>query len=331
MFLMIKKLLFKLSAENAKNLSLSALKILNRLGVAFLFPKVSSSPVSIMGLTFPNKLGLAAGLDKNGDYVDALAMLGFGFIEIGSVTPLPQPGNPKPRIFRLEQDEAVINRMGFNSKGADYVADQLSKMKYRGILGINLGKNLATPIENAVDDYVIGFRKLWKYASYIAINISSPNTKNLRELQMGDALSELISRMQAERDQVFASEKKYVPLVVKIAPDLTDDQLNAIAVTLNKQKIDGVIATNTTLSRVGVTDHVDANQAGGLSGKPLTALSTSIIKKLRMMLDTSIPIIASGGVMDKASADEKIAAGAALVQVYTGLVYRGPGLIKEIL
>lgn len=331
MYSVFRKCIFTFDAEKAKNISLYSLKLMHNIGLTKCFSKPLPTFQNIMGLTFPNKLGLAAGLDKNAEYIDSLASLGFGFIEIGSVTPLPQEGNPKPRIFRLPQDEAVINRMGFNSKGADYVAQQLEKTKYKGILGINLGKNLNTPIEKAADDYIIGFQKLWKYASYITINISSPNTKNLRELQQADALSDLIVRLQRDRDLVFSNFKKYLPLVFKISPDISDDELIVIANTLNKYKVDGAIATNTTLARDNLTDLVNAEQAGGLSGKPLTNLSTRIIKQLRAALDASIPIIASGGVMDKNSANEKIRAGASLVQVYTGLVYKGPSLIKEIL
>jgi dihydroorotate dehydrogenase len=292
--------------------------------------KQSGKPVSLMGLQFPNAVGLAAGFDKNGDYIDALAQLGFGFIEIGTVTPRPQAGNPKPRLFRLPEQDAIINRMGFNNKGMDYVAKHLEQTKYRGILGINIGKNKDTPDIQASDDYLQAFRTLWPYASYITINISSPNTPGLRSLQHGDQLEKLICVLKQEQHSVQLNHKRYVPLVVKIAPDLSDDELAALAQVILKEKIDAVIATNTTLSRQGVESSTFAKEAGGLSGKPLQALSTRIIKQLASHLNSQIPIIASGGVMDAASAQEKIAAGASLVQVYSGLIYAGPGMIKEI-
>lgn len=279
-----------------------------------------------MGLNFPNRTGLAAGLDKNGDYIDALASLGFGFIEIGTVTPKPQPGNPLPRLFRLTDHDAIINRMGFNSKGLDYVAERLKKTKYKGILGINIGKNRDTPLENAVDDYRIGFRQMAPFASYITVNISSPNTQSLRDLQHGDLLRTLLKTLKQEQ----ALQSNYVPLVVKIAPDLTLEELKNTAEILLAEKIDGVIATNTTLSRKGAENSPYAKESGGLSGKPLREQSTRIIRELAHLLQNKIPIIGCGGVFSAEDAREKLQAGASLLQIYTGLIYRGPALISEL-
>lgn len=321
---LIRKLLFLLDPEQSHTIALQGLKLAHRLGVSRLLRVISHQPVTVMNLTFKNPIGLAAGLDKNADYVDALAALGFGFIEIGTVTPKPQAGNPKPRLFRLAKEEAIINRMGFNSKGVEYVAKQLAKIKYRGVLGINIGKNKDTPQDKSVEDYLIGFRALWQFASYITINISSPNTPGLRDLQQVDSLNELLSALKAEQKTL----PRYVPLVVKISPDLDDQALNEVATVLLQQKIDGVIATNTTLSRQGVEDSPFAKEAGGLSGRPLCARSTEVIKQLKTMLQDRIPIIASGGVMDKTAIQEKFTAGASLVQVYSGFIYAGPGILK---
>src|SRR3990167_6911537 len=284
MYTLIRQLLFKLDPEQSHHLALKALKIAQQLGLLNLFYKRIDAPRTVMGLTFPNPVGLAAGLDKNADYVDALAALGFGFIEIGTVTPQPQVGNPKPRLFRLVKEEAIINRMGFNSKGVDYVKKQLEKIKYRGILGVNIGKNKDTPLDKAVDDYLIGFRALWKYASYITINISSPNTAGLRDLQQQAALTSLLETLKQEQKIIAKRDKKYVPLVVKISPDLSHDELSDIANVLLQQQIDGVIATNTTITRDGVEHSIYAKETGGLSGAPLRKRNTDIIKQLHTLL-----------------------------------------------
>lgn len=326
----IRALLFKLDPELSHAVALRGLKFAYQTGLLSCLKKPASHPRSVMGLTFPNPVGLAAGLDKNGEYIDALSALGFGFIEIGTVTPKPQAGNPKPRLFRLVEQEAIINRMGFNSKGADYVVRQLQKTRYRGILGINIGKNKETPIEHAIDDYVFGFRQFWQYASYITINVSSPNTPHLRDLQQENFLGALLSTLKREQQAIFSTHQKYVPLVVKIAPDLSDEALKSIAHVLLSENIDGVIATNTTTSRIGVEQSPYANEQGGLSGYPLAARSTAVIKQLHAVLQNSIPIIASGGVMSAAAAQEKLSAGAQLVEIYSGFVYHGIELIQKI-
>lgn len=326
MYSLLRKFLFSLDPETAHAVTLNMLWLAQKIGFTKLLIKPISQPTEVMGLQFPNMLGLAAGLDKNGDYIDALGSLGFGFIEIGSITPKPQEGNPKPRLFRFPKEEAIINRMGFNNKGVEYAVAQLQKMQYRGILGVNIGKNRDTPIERALDDYVSVFRRVVPFASYITINISSPNTEKLRDLQHGTLLQHLLSELKKEQAHFFSTHKKYVPLVVKISPDLTDTELQMMAEIFLTEKMDGVIATNTTLSRPS-----GEWETGGLSGKPLTALSTSIIKKLHTFLQNQIPIIGCGGISNAKDAQDKIAAGASLLQIYTGLVFRGPGLIDEIL
>jgi len=323
---LLRNLLFCLDAEASHNLGLNLLNFAEKLKITKLFPKKINNPVNLLGLTFENKVGLAAGLDKNGDHIDALATLGFGFIEVGSITPRAQPGNPKPRIFRLKQHSAIINRLGFNNKGVDHLINNLKKIKFKGILGINIGKNFDTPLEKAKDDYIYVMKKVLQYASYITINISSPNTKGLRELQGTEYLSGLLKTLKKEQASFHKKENKYVPLLLKIAPDLTDDELKSMAEVFIKEKIDGIIATNTTISREGV----DSAEVGGLSGKPLFQASTLIVEKLRKLLPDEIPIIACGGISSKEDAAQKLKAGASLVQVYTGLIYEGPGLIRSI-
>jgi dihydroorotate dehydrogenase len=283
-----------------------------------------------MGIDFPNSLGLAAGLDKNGECINAFAAMGFGFIEVGTVTPRPQPGNPKPRIFRLPEANAVINRMGFNNKGVDYLVSQVRSSNFSGVLGINIGKNKDTPDENAKDDYIHCMRKVYDFASYITINISSPNTPGLRSLQYGDALNELLSALKVEQAELEKKYNKYVPVAVKIAPDLTEDEVVSIAQSLIDNNIDGVIATNTTLSREGVEGLEYGNEQGGLSGAPVKDKSTTVISLLAKALDNKLPIIGVGGIASSHDANEKIIAGASLVQVYTGFIYQGPPLVKEI-
>jgi dihydroorotate dehydrogenase len=329
MYPLLRPLLFALDAETAHHATLDALKTAHNLGV-LCAKHYADYPVSVMGLQFPNALGLAAGLDKNAACLDALATLGFGFIEVGTVTPRPQPGNPRPRMFRLPEAQAIINRMGFNNLGVDALVANVQRAKYKGILGINIGKNFDTPIEKAADDYLIGLRKVYSHASYVAINISSPNTQNLRQLQGGDELDRLLQQMKAEQGNLHKLHGKYVPLTVKIAPDLNQEQIQTIAALLIKHRIDGVIATNTTLSREGVAHLPQASQAGGLSGAPVREKSTAVIRQLAAALNGALPIIGVGGILSGADAVEKLQAGAALVQIYSGMIYRGPELVGEV-
>lgn len=283
-----------------------------------------------MGLDFPNPVGLAAGLDKNGDYIDALAALGFGFIEVGTVTPRPQPGNPRPRLFRLPEARAIINRMGFNNNGVDYLLARVRQARYRGVLGINIGKNADTPVERAADDYLIGLRKVYTAASYVTVNISSPNTANLRSLQEGAALTALLGRLKQEQQALAERHQKYVPLAVKIAPDLGAEAVAEMAAVIRESGIDAVIATNTTLAREAVARLPHGGETGGLSGAPLTRRATEVVSELHAVLRDTVPIIAAGGIMDGADALAKLRAGASLVQVYSGLIYRGPALVREV-
>lgn len=328
---LLRPLLFSLDPETAHEVTLKLLRATHVSGLSkAIYPEIAPKPVNVMGLDFKNPVGLAAGLDKNGDYIDALAALGFGFVEIGTVTPRPQPGNPKPRLFRLPEHQAIINRMGFNNLGIDHLLEQVNQSRYSGILGINIGKNFDTPIENAADDYLIGLRKAYNAASYITINISSPNTKNLRQLQQGDEIRSLISALKEEQLKLQQEHGKYVPLVLKIAPDLSADEIAHIAKLLLEFEIDGVIATNTTIARDMIADHPLANEAGGLSGAPVKEKSTMVVRGLAAELNGKIPIIAAGGILSAVDAQEKLAAGANLVQVYSGLIYRGPQLIEDI-
>jgi len=330
MYSLVRPALFALDAETAHHLTLGSLRALNNLGLSSLLASPpSNDPRKAMGLTFPNPVGLAAGLDKNGACINGLAALGFGFIEIGTVTPLSQPGNPGPRLFRLPHASAIINRMGFNNEGVDRLIANVQRARYRGILGINIGKNAFTPIARASEDYLICLRKVYEHASYVAINISSPNTANLRQLQGGDELDALLSQLKAEQDKLAQQFGKYVPIAVKIAPDLDPEQIKQIAALLLKHRIDGVIATNTTLSRKGVENLAHGGEPGGLSGAPLRDSSTAVIRQLAAELQGALPIIGVGGILSGADAAEKIKAGASLVQIYSGLIYRGPALIAE--
>jgi dihydroorotate dehydrogenase len=328
---LIRPLLFRLDPEAAHHLTLGGLNLLRKTGLLGLLGATPvTQPRQVMGLIFPNPVGLAAGLDKDGACIDALAQLGFGFIEVGTVTPRPQPGNPKPRLFRLPQANAIINRMGFNNLGVDNLLENVRRSRYCGILGINIGKNFDTPIEQAAEDYLIGLRKVYPHASYVAVNISSPNTKNLRQLQQSDELASLLGKLKEEQAKLDQQYGKYVPLALKIAPDLDTEQIIAIADLLLQHEIDGVIATNTTLSRAGVEGMLHGDEAGGLSGTPVRSKATAVVKQLSMALERKIPIIGVGGIMDALDAEEKLAAGADLLQIYSGLIYRGPGLIREI-
>ncbi|HEY7774329.1 MAG TPA: quinone-dependent dihydroorotate dehydrogenase [Marinagarivorans sp.] len=332
MYKTIRPLLFKLDPEVSHELSLDWMGALERLKLLSFFasPQVND-PVEIMGLKFPNAVGMAAGLDKNGDYFNALGSLGFGFVEIGTVTPKPQPGNPKPRLFRLEEEQAVINRMGFNNKGVEHLVNRVKQTRrFNGVLGINIGKNKATPDENALDDYLICLDAVYPHADYVTVNISSPNTPGLRNLQFGDSLNHLLAGIK-QRQQLLAKEyDKYVPVAVKIAPDMSDDELNGIAGCFIEQGIDGVIATNTTVSREGVELSPHGDEAGGLSGLPVRDKSSHAIRVLAQRLGGKIPIIGVGGILSGEDAVEKLSAGASLVQLYSGVIYRGPELVAEV-
>jgi len=332
MYSLIRPLLFKLSPETAHSFTLNGLNLLYQLKLAQLFfgKPIQSNPCKVMGLDFPNRVGLAAGLDKNGEYIDCLSTLGFGFIEVGTVTPRPQKGNPTPRLFRLPTQRALINRMGFNNHGVNKLLLNLQQTKFKGILGINLGKNFNTSIDHAIDDYFLGLQKVYPFADYVTINISSPNTPGLRQLQQGEQLDLMLNVLKQTQQNLTTQYDKYVPLVIKIAPDLTEAQLEEISKQLLNYQIDGVIATNTTLSRDSVQGLAQADETGGLSGEPLLKQSTLIVKKLHTLLRGKIPIIAVGGIMNAADAQAKLEVGASLVQVYTGLIYQGPFLIKEI-
>lgn len=327
----IRKVFFKFDPEAIHELTIKSFKATGATPLNLLYKQsVPNKPVEVMGIKFPNPVGLAAGLDKNGDCIKAFEAMGFGFVEVGTVTPRPQPGNDKPRIFRLPEANAIINRMGFNNKGVDYLVDQVIKAKFSGVLGINIGKNKDTPDENAKDDYIHCMRKVYDHATYITVNISSPNTPGLRSLQYGDALNELLSALKAEQTSLAEQYGKYVPVAVKIAPDLTAEEVDSIAQCLIANNIDGVIATNTTLARDKVAHLQFGDEQGGLSGAPVKEQSTKVIQLLSKALDNKLPIIGVGGIASSSDAQEKIAAGAKLVQVYTGFIYQGPELVKEI-
>lgn len=326
-----KPLLFQFDAEAAHDFTLKSLRLAERTGVLSLYPSAPiCKPREVMGITFPNAVGLAAGLDKNAAVIDGMAALGFGFIEVGTVTPRAQPGNPKPRLFRVKEAQGIVNRFGFNNFGVDNLIENVKSAKFKGVLGINIGKNFDTPMENAVDDYLIGMRKVYAYASYITVNISSPNTKNLRALQEKEALSNLLATLKLEQTKLANLHGKYVPVTLKIAPDLEHEQINEIADLLMEHKIDGVIATNTTLARDMVQGMEHAEETGGLSGAPVREKSTLVIQQLSQRLQGAVPIIGVGGILSGADAVEKIAAGADLVQVYSGLIYKGPALVHDI-
>lgn len=328
----LRGLLFQLPAEQAHHLSLTALDILQRLpGKSCLFSPPQSTPLTLMGLNFPNRVGLAAGLDKNGAHIDALGALGFGFIEVGTVTPRAQAGNPKPRLFRLLEHQALINRFGFNNEGLEVFIRNVQRSqwpKQGGILGLNIGKNAQTPIDEAVNDYLLGLDAVYPYADYVSVNISSPNTQDLRSLQEDKALAELLSRLHLRRLEL-AEQHQYTPLVVKIAPDLSPEQVDHIAQLVADNHFDGVIATNTTLERGAVQGHHHANEAGGLSGPPVHQLSLRVIERLRNQLGPDFPIIGVGGINSAQEALEKIQAGAQAIQLFTGLIYQGPTLVHE--
>jgi len=327
---LIRNLLFRLDPETAHDLTLTALRWGCRGPIArWLTAQVPAAPCTVMGIEFPNPVGLSAGLDKNADYLDALGALGFGFIEVGTVTPRPQPGNPRPRLFRLPRAQALINRMGFNNRGVDHLIEQLQRSRFRGVVGVNIGKNFDTPLEQALDDYRCCLRKVYPHAHYVAVNISSPNTPGLRELQHGEYLDPLLAELKAEQAVLTKRWGRYVPLAVKIAPDLDDAALSTLVKVLLRHNVDAIIATNTTASRQGVETLPRADESGGLSGKPLREPATQIVRRLHELVQNRLPIIAVGGILTGADVREKQAAGASLVQLYTGLIYRGPALIRE--
>lgn len=330
MYTLLRPLLFTLDAESAHHLTLESLLFASRAGLAgACMPRPATVTRTVMGLEFPNPVGLAAGLDKNGDYIDALAALGFGFIEIGTVTPRPQPGNPRPRMFRLPAASAVINRMGFNNRGVDALIANVQRMRYRGILGINIGKNFDTPLERAADDYLECLRKVYAHAGYVTVNISSPNTKNLRQLQQSDELGSLLGVLTTERERLADRHGRRVPVALKIAPDLDETQIAMIADLLVANGIDAVIATNTTVAKDAVAGLPHGQEAGGLSGAPLTAQAQAVAVRLAAALAGALPVIGVGGIMNAGDATARISAGASLIQLYTGLVYAGPLLVNQ--
>lgn len=330
-YLLVRPLLFGLDAEIAHMVTLNTLNVVCKLGLANLIQRhIKDSPRTVMGLTFPNPVGLAAGMDKNGEHLDALSTLGFGFIELGTVTPRPQPGNPRPRVFRLRQAQGLVNRLGFNNKGVDYMVKNISRAKYTGVLGVNIGVNSDTPISRSEEDYLICLRAVYLHADYVAINISSPNTAGLRKLQAAENLDHLLGALKSEQGHLTQKHGRYVPIAIKIAPDLTAEDTLAIAAKLVKHNVDGVIATNTTVDRTGVDRLTHGTEAGGLSGAPLRTRATKVVHQLRRALPADIPIIGVGGIISGQDAVEKLNAGASLVQIYTGLVYQGPNLIGEI-
>jgi dihydroorotate dehydrogenase len=327
---LFRPLLFAADPELAHDVALGGLDAAARVGLAQLAAsRLPQAPVEAMGLRFPNRVGLAAGLDKNAAHLKGLATLGFGFIEAGTVTPRAQPGNPRPRMFRVVEAQALVNRLGFNNGGVDAFVANVARSGYRGILGINIGKNFDTPNERAADDYVACLRAVHAHASYVTINVSSPNTKGLRDLQAEAALSALLARIVAERDDLAQKHGRCVPLAVKIAPDLDDAAVNAVARLLVAHRLDGVIATNTTIARDGMAGLPHADEAGGLSGAPLRERSTAVLRTLAKALDGALPVIGVGGILAAGDAQQKIDAGATLVQLYTGLIYRGPDLVAE--
>lgn len=331
MYPVLKPLLFRLDAERAHVWTTWMMRMAHAFGLLGSEAPEKESAAEVFGLRFPNVLGLAAGMDKSASCVDAWGAVGFGFVEVGTLTPRPQPGNPKPRLFRLPEHEALINRMGFNNPGIEAAVTRLKKRRTKAVVGVNIGKNFDTPNERAQDDYLICLKAAFPVADYIAVNISSPNTKGLRDLQAEDAIRGLVDALKREQGKLGLEHGKHVPVLVKIAPDLDDAQIEALGRVFNELRVDGIIATNTTISRAAVAGHRLAEQAGGLSGVPVAKRATEVIRAFRALLPPRTPIIGVGGIMCGADACEKLDAGAALVQVYSGLVYRGPGLVGEVL
>ena len=331
LYRVMRSLLFKMNPEKAHDLSIKQLKLTHGTLLDLLYrQKVQHRPVQVMGLTFPNSLGLAAGLDKNAECIDAFGAMGFGHIEVGTVTPVGQPGNPSPRMFRVLEGEGIINRMGFNNDGVDNLIENVKNSNFKGVIGINIGKNINTPVEQGKQDYLLCMDKVYAHAGYIAVNISSPNTPGLRSLQYGEALDDLLDSLKTRQQELSEKHSKYVPIALKVAPDLSDEEIESIAQSLLKYKIDGLIATNTTLDRAMVKGMSHASEAGGLSGKPVQSKSTAVIAKFAQHLNGQIPIIGVGGIDSVIAAKEKINAGASLVQIYSGFIYQGPPLVKNI-
>ncbi|PCJ19946.1 MAG: dihydroorotate dehydrogenase (quinone) [Gammaproteobacteria bacterium] len=331
MYSLIRQLLFLLPAELSHELTFKGLDIASQVRLlSLLVPKPRSHKVKLMGLEFDNPVGLAAGLDKNGQHIQALSELGFGFIEIGTVTPLAQSGNPKPRMFRLTDSDALINRMGFNNEGVDALVKNVQASRYQGVLGINIGKNKDTPLENAIDDYLICMEKVYELASYITINISSPNTPGLRELQSGSYLTELLDGLKAKQLELLQATGKNTPLVLKVAPDLDQDEVQSISNALLNSGLDGLIVSNTSIDKSLVTGQPHADEQGGLSGQPIFDASLAVQRQFHALLTDKIPLIAAGGIDSPDRAQQRLEGGASLVQVYTGFIYQGPGLISEI-
>ncbi len=330
MYGLARPLLFALDAEHAHALGLAAIEAAYRSGLnPLLATRPAPLPTRVFGIDFPNPVGLAAGLDKDGAHIDALASLGFGFLEIGTTTPRPQPGNPKPRMFRLPEHNAVINRLGFNNGGVDALIANVERARYRGVLGINIGRNKDTPHERAVDDYLHCLERVWPHASYVTVNISSPNTQGLRDLQHGETLRAFIGALRERQEQLAARHRVRRPMLLKIAPDLTEAEMDAIAEVALSSAIDGLICTNTTIARDGIAGHRHAGEAGGLSGRPLFARSTAVLAGMRARLGSAVPLIGVGGILAGRDAVAKFDAGASLVQFYTGMIYRGPALVGE--
>ena len=331
LYRIMRSFLFKMNPEKAHDLSIKQLKLTHgTLLDLFYRQKVQQRPVKVMGLTFPNSLGLAAGLDKNAECIDAFGAMGFGHVEVGTVTPVGQPGNPSPRLFRVLEGKGIINRMGFNNHGVDNLIENVKNSNFKGVIGINIGKNINTPVEQGKEDYIICMDKVYPHAGYIAVNISSPNTPGLRSLQYGEALDDLLSSLKDRQVALTKKHEKYVPIALKVAPDLSDEEIESIAQSLLKFKIDGLIATNTTLDRDMIKGMSHASEAGGLSGRPVQSKSTAVIAKFAQHLKGEIPIIGVGGIDSVIAAKEKIEAGASLVQIYSGFIYQGPSLVKDI-
>lgn len=327
-------MLFCLPAEASHNLALRAMKVGDVLGASPLLAASTSAlaqPKRVMGIEFPHVVGLAAGLDKNADYVDALSSMGFGFIEVGTLTPRPQPGNPKPRMFRLKDERAIINRLGFNNKGIEHACGNIAKLRNRGVVGINIGKNFDTPVEEANHDYIYCLRLAYQLADYITVNISSPNTPGLRNLQFGDEFNSLLDALKEEQMRLEGEHKIYTPIAVKLAPDMTEEQIASCCESLLSRQFDGVIATNTTLDRASVASHPHADEAGGLSGAPLGVKSCEVLQCIKAEVGDRMPLIGVGGIMTAEDAQKRVAAGADLLQIYTGFIYQGPPLIEQIL
>ncbi|NVJ67614.1 MAG: quinone-dependent dihydroorotate dehydrogenase [Gammaproteobacteria bacterium] len=334
MYSLLRSILFLMDGETSHHLSLNSLNAMHKLKLSGLMAKPQvADPVEVMGIQFPNRVGLAAGLDKNGQYVDALSQFGFGFIEVGTVTPRPQDGNPKPRLFRVKEAQAIINRMGFNNDGVDKLLENVADIEFgrknNGILGINIGKNFDTPVEKAVDDYLIGMEKIYQRADYMVVNISSPNTPGLRDLQFGENLKILLDNLKKKQAELHQQHGVYKPLAIKIAPDLEKNDIEELGKTFVEFELDSIIATNTTFDRSKVEGMKNAAEQGGLSGKPLADKSTEVIKQLVAAMDNKIPVIGVGGITDAQSAVDKINAGAALVQIYSGFIYHGPELVYQ--